>query len=346
MKKYLILADGGSPHTLKWAKELKKYFNIYMISFNGISDEIKEMIDNNKLYDLRVNISVSGGNINVLKKILSVKKIIEKIDPCYINAHYITSYGSVAIAAAMLSNYKGKVILSAWGSDILVTPFKNKLYFLLTKFCLSKSDVITSDSSYMCEVIKKIKFANNIITFPFGVGVLPQIVEQEKNYDYFFSNRALEENYNIDLVINIFAGIYEKNKEAKLFIANKGSKDNKLKKLAEKLKVKDNIEFLGFLSEQKQQYYYRKCGYYISVPKSDSTSVSLLEAMSYGCIPIVSNIPANTEWIEDKINGLYYERSKIPEFLCNAFRINREIIRERAIWSNNIKKFVKIILGE
>lgn len=239
MKKYLILADGGSPHTLKWAKELKKYFNIYMISFNGISD-----------------------------------------------------------------------------------------------------------SSYMCEVIKKIKFANNIITFPFGVGVLPQIVEQEKNYDYFFSNRALEENYNIDLVINIFAGIYEKNKEAKLFIANKGSKDNKLKKLAEKLKVKDNIEFLGFLSEQKQQYYYRKCGYYISVPKSDSTSVSLLEAMSYGCIPIVSNIPANTEWIEDKINGLYYERSKIPEFLCNAFRINREIIRERAIWSNNIKKFVKIILGE
>lgn len=186
MKKYLILADGSSPHTLKWAKELKKYFNIYMISFNGISDEIKEMIDNNKLYDLRVNISVSGENINVLKKILSVKKIIEKIDPCYINAHYITSYGSVAIAAAMLSNYKGKVILSAWGSDILVTPFKNKLYFLLTKFCLSKSDVITSDSSYMCEVIKKIKFANNIITFPFGVGVLPQIVEQEKNYDYFF----------------------------------------------------------------------------------------------------------------------------------------------------------------
>ena len=70
------------------------------------------------------------------------------------------------------------------------------------------------------------------------------------------------------------------------------------------------------------------------------------QAMSYGCIPIVSNIPANTEWIEDKINGLYYERSKIPEFLCNAFRINREIIRERAIWSNNIKKFVKIILGE
>lgn len=229
MKKYLILADGGSPHTLKWAKELKKYFDVYILSFNGFSDSVKEVIGNGKTYDLKVNIIVSGNNISVFKKILRVKEIIDKIDPNYINAHYITSYGSIAIVAAMLCNYKGKIILSAWGSDILVTPFKNKLYFWLTKFCLSKSDVITSDSSCMCEVIKKIKFVNNIITFPFGVGALPQIVEQEKNYDYFFSNRALEENYNIDLVINIFAGIYEKNKEAKLFIANKGSKDNKLK---------------------------------------------------------------------------------------------------------------------
>lgn len=346
MKRYLILSDGQSVHTLKWAKELIKYFNIYLISFNGFSKELNEIIPKENLFDLKVDVSAVGNNISVLKNVISVKYIINKMMPDYINAHYITSYGTVAILASLMSSVKSKMILSAWGSDILVTPFKSKLYFWLTKFCLSKSDVITSDSSYMCEVIKKIKFANNIITFPFGVGALPQIVEQEKNYDYFFSNRALEENYNIDLVINIFAGIYEKNKEAKLFIANKGSKDNKLKKLAEKLKVKDNIEFLGFLSEQKQQYYYRKCGYYISVPKSDSTSVSLLEAMSYGCIPIVSNIPANTEWIEDKINGLYYERSKIPEFLCNAFRINREIIRERAIWSNNIKKFVKIILGE
>ena len=163
MKKYLILADGGSPHTLKWAKELKKYFDVYILSFNGFSDSVKEVIGNGKTYDLKVNIIVSGNNISVFKKILRVKEIIDKIDPNYINAHYITSYGSIAIVAAMLCNYKGKIILSAWGSDILVTPFKNKLYFWLTKFCLSKSDVITSDSSCMCEVIKKIKFVNNII---------------------------------------------------------------------------------------------------------------------------------------------------------------------------------------
>lgn len=68
--------------------------------------------------------------------------------------------------------------------------------------------------------------------------------------------------------------------------------------------------------------------------------------MSYGCIPIVSNIPANTEWIKDGINGLYYKRNKKTEFLPNAFKINREIIRERAIWSENIRKFVKCISEE
>lgn len=255
MKKYLILADGNSPHTLKWIRELQKFFTIYVISFNGFSDKIKKYVDNDKLYDLKVNVSISGNNWEILKKINQIKTIIEKNNPYYINAHYITSYGSIAIVAAILCNYKGKIVLSAWGSDILVTPFKNKLYFLLTKFCLSKSDVITSDSSYMSEVIKRIKFTNNIITFPFGIDFFPNIEENEKDYNYFFSNRALEENYNIDVVLNIFAGIYDKNKEAKLFVANKGSQDNRLKNLAKKLKIKDSIEFLGFLSEEKQRYY-------------------------------------------------------------------------------------------
>lgn len=39
---------------------------------------------------------------------------------------------------------------------------------------------------------------------------------------------------------------------------------------------------------------------FISIPSSDSTSVSLLEAMCCGLFPIVSDLPANREWIHDK----------------------------------------------
>ena len=51
MKRYLILSDGQSVHTLKWAKELIKYFNIYLISFNGFSKELNEIIPKENLFD-------------------------------------------------------------------------------------------------------------------------------------------------------------------------------------------------------------------------------------------------------------------------------------------------------
>ena len=37
---------------------------------------------------------------------------------------------------------------------------------------------------------------------------------------------------------------------------------------------------------------------------SDSVSVSLLEAMAHGCIPLLSDLPANREWVGDGDNGL------------------------------------------
>lgn len=44
MNRYLILADGSSVHTLKWIKELSRYFDIYIISFNSISQEIEDIV--------------------------------------------------------------------------------------------------------------------------------------------------------------------------------------------------------------------------------------------------------------------------------------------------------------
>ena len=40
------------------------------------------------------------------------------------------------------------------------------------------------------------------------------------------------------------------------------------------------------------------------MPRSDSVSVSVLEAMAHGCIPLLSDLPANRELVRDGANGL------------------------------------------
>ncbi len=344
MNKYLILADGNSSHTLKWVKELNKYFDVYIISFNGFSKEIEEQIATDKLFSLRTELMVSGGNISALKHIPKVTRLINLIQPNYINAHYITSYGTIACIAMQLTGYSGKLILSAWGSDVLVTPNKNFMYFHLTKLLLNKADIITSDSEYMTKKIQEIYKKANILTFPFGIEQFPNVTIEDKNQFMFFSSRALEPNYNIDWVIRVFADLYKQDSRCKLFIAHNGTERNELEKLVANLGIKDSVKFIGFLSAMQQAEYYTKCKYYFSLPTSDSTSVSLLEAMAYGCTPIVSDIPANSEWIEDNINGIILNKDNkisLKNIKIDAFYINRKKITDKAIWGNNIKEYIK-----
>src|SRR4029078_1981044 len=43
---------------------------------------------------------------------------------------------------------------------------------------------------------------------------------------------------------------------------------------------------------------------YVSMTASDGASLSLMEAMAVGAIPVVSDIEPNHEWVEDGVNGV------------------------------------------
>jgi len=217
------------------------------------------------------------------------------------------------------------------------------LRYYIAKYSLKKADIITSDSYYMSDIIGE-KFGVNkdiILTFPFGLENIKKTKYKKENI--IFSNRALYPNYNIDIILIWFS---QQPKNYKLVIANKGSLEGYLRKLAKNLKIEDRVIFTGYLSPEKQNYFYAISKFYISIPNSDSTSVSLLEAMHYGCIPIVSNIPANREWILDGINGIFFNKNlKLDKIkICKSYyEINLRLLKEKAHFSKSIKKLVDFI---
>lgn len=339
---YLMLSDGKSAHTLKWAKELEKFYDVYVVSLNGLADELSVLLGTDKCFDYMVPINVNGGNIGVLKSVGFVSKLIKSIQPTVINAHFITSYGTVACLASIIAGYKGKVVLSAWGTDILVTPWKNKVYFYLTKFVLQRASLVTSDSEYMSDKIMEISSNTKVMTFPFGVEKLPDMEYTDKDDTLFFSNRALEENYNIDVVIKLFYELYKQDNRRKLVIAHNGTQKDYLVGLTDSLGLSDNVKFVGYLTAEQMAEYYKKSRYFVSIPTSDATSVSLLEAMAYGCIPIVSDLPANREWIIEGENGIIYKNNNMDLSVIDSLIVynrNREIIKRRAVWRDSVIDF-------
>jgi glycosyltransferase involved in cell wall biosynthesis len=91
----------------------------------------------------------------------------------------------------------------------------------------------------------------------------------------------------------------------------------------------------------------------VSIPRSDGTPVCMLEGMAAGCMLVVSDLPTYHDWIEDGENGLIVvpnvddlvaalRRSiEDKDLRERAARINRALIKERAIWEEQFTKMLE-----
>jgi glycosyltransferase involved in cell wall biosynthesis len=119
---------------------------------------------------------------------------------------------------------------------------------------------------------------------------------------------------------------------------------------AERSIARRAIVFVGDVDHQRMPALLRDHHLYVSTSLSDTTSVSLLEAMACGLFPIVSDIPANREWIEDGVNGCLVpvqqpmklamtiiDAWKDPSFRDRAVHANFELVRDKAEWNANMR---------
>jgi glycosyltransferase involved in cell wall biosynthesis len=185
-----------------------------------------------------------------------------------------------------------------------------------------------------------------VITVNFGVD-LPTSIPVKSNVIY--SNRLHQDFYRIDKIIQAFSLFADKNLGWKLVIAGEGNDTAKLKDVASQTKHCNSIEFVGWVDKVTNQNFYNQATYFVSIPTTDATSASLLEAVASDCIPIVSDLPANREWIRDGMNGVIVNNVN-EDFISEALTVdvesarvyNRELIKNTATKEVSRAKFIEL----
>jgi glycosyltransferase involved in cell wall biosynthesis len=245
-----------------------------------------------------------GGNAALLKALPRLVRWLRGVDADWINAHYLTSHGTLAWLARK-GGVRAQLAASAWGSDILVAPQRSRALRWLTARVLRDAAICTSDSAVMATRMRELG-AHEVMTFPFGLDALPA-ASAAKEPRLFFANRGLEDIYAPLRVLSLFAGAAAAWPDARLVVANSGSLRDAMARRAQQLGLADRVEFTGRLDVAAQAERYARAAWYLSVPRSDSVSVSVLEAMGHGCVPILSDLPANRELVRPGHNGAIVE---------------------------------------
>ncbi len=273
-----------------------------------------------------------------------------------IHVHWAIPTGLIGILAGKL--LKKPVVVTIHGSDFrMATERRSFLTKIFLYVCHKAKQIVCVSEIQQKEIQRMGVKSEKIMTFPMGISesFLETGRRREEKLDgqsyTVLSNRNLFLLYNLPLLIRAIPAILKEESDTKFLIAGDGAEREELEREVRNLKVSSFVEFLGRVPHEEMANLLGQADIYVSTSLYDGTSVSLLEAMGSGAFPIVTDIPANREWIISGQNGFLVP---INEEGCLANRIveairNRELLREsrarnrliveqKALWPGHINR--------
>jgi len=284
---------------------------------------------------------------NYFRAIRTYQTILEEEKPDIIHIQQISTYSFLLLRALKRTKLHILVVLTTWGSDILVLPKRGWIFKKMVQYVLNHCDAYTTDAHFVAEKMQELarKPLHTCIA-NFGINIVDIPQKKEK---IIYSNRLHEPLYRIDKIISAFHFFVSQHPDWKLVIGATGSETESLKEMVRHLHLDEWITFIGWVDPVRNSTMYAKSTIWISLPKSDATSISLLEAMSFGCLPIVIDLPANREWIKDGENGIIVQDIESNFFedalalsIENVAHINKEIIAQKGTKEVNRLLFYKL----
>lgn len=345
----VLIGDADSPHLLKWARTLAHRLDLWVISSRGFAPDFDAFLPAERRLALGTQPRFEGGNIELLRALPEVLRFLQAVRPDWIAPHYLSSHGTLAWLAVRFGGVKARIAGSAWGSDILVAPQRSRLMRWITTRVLGACTLTTSDSQHMARRMKELGAAE-VLTFPFGLETMPP-PPARKEEALFFANRGLEPIYAPQRVLDVFASLSAGWPEARLVMANDGSLRTALEaRVQADPTLAGRVQFVGRLDARTQATWYSRARWYLSLPQSDSVSVSVLEAMAHGAIPILSDLPANRELVSDGTTGLILTandrppRARLDPLQSRAKAVSAELhqwVGQHALFPASVQVYVQ-----
>ncbi len=174
------------------------------------------------------------------------------------------------------------------------------------KWLYSNSDYLTVPSNYAYKKLVKIGVRANIIPNGIDFKFFSKGSSKRRTYDFVYAG-SLVKTKNIEMVIEHARNIRNvMKKDITFLIVGDGSHKQALEDYSYMKGVSDYFLWTGLISQNKLREVYWKSKAYLFPSQSDSFSLSVLESMACGVVPVVPEDSAMKEIIKDGENGFIF----------------------------------------
>jgi glycosyltransferase involved in cell wall biosynthesis len=243
---------------------------------------------------------------------LAVRRLVRRLRPDVLHAHQAVAAGWLGAAAGY-----HPFVVSAWGSDLLLAPRRSRLQRALARWTLRRADHVSCVSEGLAHAARalgadpaRVEVAplgvDRDVFYPaagpdetaalkarFGLGAGPAVL----------SLRAMRPIYHPLDIAAALPRVLAQVPDARFAIRTYGADEallGQFRALVAQGGAANAVTYVGEQAGDREvAALNRAADVAVSVPASDGTPVSVLEAMACGAVPVLSDLPSLREWVSD-----------------------------------------------
>ena len=313
----------------------------------------------NVKFPFHVNIP-SQFDLSITKKskvdIIELQKFIENFKPDIIHSHLWES-------EMLLTNIKHEDCIRFTHLHDNMVQLKNRLLpnskIELTNMYERRLFLKNNNNHFICIAKDSFEFALKNLPKKNKIHLIPNAIDYQK----FYCSEKLEfkeikminigsfvAKKNQTFAVHILKQIIDKDYAASLTFLGDGYMKNKIENLAEKLDLKQNINFLG--NVENVEKYLKESNLYLHTATYEPFGLALIEAMASG-LPVISlNGKGNSDFIQNGKNGFIFKKQDPEIFVEKIIEISKneklckKIVKGGQATAKNydIKNYIKKLL--
>ena len=312
-RRRLVLAYLGDPysiHTVRWLGSFaRRGHDVHLIRANDrpLSPDLDERITLHPFpAPSRYRVRFSG-TIQARRRL---HRLLMDIGADVLHAHYLTGYGWLA----RLSGFRPFVV-TVWGSDVFVTARDSPVARVWAWAALRGASLVTADSTDLAEAaidlgarrqrVRIIQFG--VETSRFTPGPASAELRQRLGLGptrIIFGPRSITPIYHTLTAVEAMPQLPD---DVSLVLTATNAEAPYLDAVRDRirsLQLEDRVRIVAGIEHAEMVDYYRLADVVVSIPQSDGTPVSVLEAMSCGRTVVATDLPSVREWLAPVTPGL------------------------------------------
>lgn len=345
----IVLMSSTSPWSQQVVRTLADRFDIDVLDCNSTADASqRSAVENRSIEELRGVCRVHFlpprfGALHLLRGARRLRSLLgSRVAPV------LCLYGGMQATMAWLSGVRPYVVFVV-GSDVLkATGLRRRL----VSPTLRAAARVFANGSALTERARALAPSTDVQQLYLGIDVPRYRAPAARALDAkFVTTRAFRPLYDNATIVSALAELTAVPDGFACAFLSSGELLEETKALADSIitpAVRGRVTFAGGVSDEQLIAMLHGSAVYISASLSDGASSSLLEAMAAGLFPIVSDIPANREWISHRENGILFppgDRHALAAAMTETFTPapwmdrararNQELVMERGnTWTN------------